>query len=88
MLKQQQVTSGVWQCLPLSIGSGPGHPDSALARQVSVLTHLLLLGFESSSGLEDTMPPLNSCEEKLGGREMEAWDLEKQVKRPLITSFS
>lgn len=48
-------------------GNWPGHLGKGVGKQVGALAHLLL-GFGSSSRLEDKMSPVKSSEGKWGGR--------------------
>lgn len=63
----QQVAAGAAEDWLPGLGAGQGTWVNALAKQVSVLEHLLSLGFGLSSGLENKMPTPNSSEGKLGG---------------------
>lgn len=71
-----------------ALGAGQGTWEKALAKQISALARLLLLGFGLSSELEDKMPPLISSEGKWGCSEGGDWALEDQVERSPATSSS
>lgn len=71
-----------------ALGAGQGTWEKALAKQISALAHLLLLGFGLSSELEDKMPPLISSEGIWGCSEGGDWALEDQVERSPVTSSS
>lgn len=72
MVEPQQAAAGAGDGGLPGLGAGQGTWANALAKQVSVLVYLLLLGFGLSSGLENKMPPPNSSEGKRGGGGMEA----------------
>ena len=71
-----------------ALGAGQGTWEKALAKQISALACLLLLGFGLSSELEDKMPPLIASEGKRGCSEGGDWALEDQVERSPATSSS
>jgi hypothetical protein len=62
----QQVAARGGPLLITVLGAGQGTWASALAKQVSVLAHLLLLGFGSGFGLEYKILLVNSSEGNLG----------------------
>lgn len=82
--KLQQVAVEVGDDTLPGLGASQGTWAKALAKQVNVLAHLLLLGFGSSSKLEDKMPPLKASEGKSWG----GWAFGEQGEESLVTSSS